>query len=385
MSESHFWIKDGIRFVYLSGDSPYEIGYSHGRLLKEEIGEFIEKIKNLIKGEFGGFLGTIILKFLIFRINLLKKKIPPDVLEEMRGIADGSGQDLKWIITSNEGYEVFVSLQGLLGLYRCSFFAAPWKDSDYTVIGKTTDLTNYSPLSDIFSKKRVVFIYDYKWLGKKVINLSFPMCLSGDTSILEDGSMCAFNDGGWASGINFRDLPVFIITKQASKVSKNASDLLGNIKKYKTMKPYVYLISDGTKENSFLVEACEGDYFVKKFDGRLINTNHFESEEMRKKHYKKGYENDILYTNTFERYNNLKNNVKEFSNLKEAIEVLKIHEDTFKIDNGSISNLGTVQAYVYFPRERKLLIPDGQKAPVTLNSKWVDFSLDEIFNHKKQS
>ena len=75
----------------------------------------------------------------------------------------------------------------------------------------------------------------------------------------------------------------------------------------------------------------------------------------------------------------------EFSNFKDVIDILKIHEKTFDINKGSISNSRTVQSLVYFSKKKKLIIPNGIKVPVTLTGKWIEFNLDEIFNHREQS
>lgn len=386
MSESHAWIKDGIKFVYLTGDSPYEIGFEHGRLLKKEIEELIKEIKRFAKENHGSFLTFIILNFFFLRSKSFKKRFPKNLIEEMKGVADGSGQNIKWVILANSIYEMAVPLTDFLKLNGCSFFAGSWKNSNYTIIGKTTDLMESKFLTDLLSKHRIVIIYDCKWTKSRYMTFSFPLCLTGDSVIFENGPVIAFNDGGWTEKkIDFKNIPLVPIIKEISNKSENIDKILENLKKYRTMKCYAGLLSDGTKKNSFLIELCKGDYHIKKFDKYLINTNHFKSEKMIKKHYREDYEKNIFYTSTLKRYQNIEEKMGSFSSLDDAMEIMEIHEDTFSIRNGSISNSRTVEAFVYFPKKKKLFIANGKKAPVTLTGEWIEFNLDEIFNHKKQS
>jgi predicted choloylglycine hydrolase len=79
--------------------TPYEIGFQHGRLLEERVRQanrqmlqyFTAKLMIPIVGEW-------VVYFLLDRTyNQLKPYIPQDFLEEMRGLADGSGVPLRMI------------------------------------------------------------------------------------------------------------------------------------------------------------------------------------------------------------------------------------------------------------------------------------------------
>jgi len=84
--ESKKIIKNGITVVYLSG-SPYEIGFAHGKLCKEEILQahefhfWLYDNRNNIES-MQGWMKTA---------RDLEKYIPEEYIEEMKGIADGSG------------------------------------------------------------------------------------------------------------------------------------------------------------------------------------------------------------------------------------------------------------------------------------------------------
>lgn len=375
--------RNGIKFVYLSGDTPFEIGYEHGKLLKNEIKEIFEKLEAFLREKYGPVLGITLIKIIPLYSKTLKKRFSKDHLEEMRGISEGSGKKLEWIVFVNSLYEIGVFFHKFLGQNACSFFAAPWKNSKYVVSGKTTDVFSKTSVPKIFSKYRVVFVYDYK-SKSQYITFSFPSCTIGDSVIFRDGSLLALNDGGWSHRkINFRNEPILGILKKCANNSKNTKDVLRNIKKLKTTKPYVYLVTDGTKNGSLMIETSNGEYNVKKFEKYLINTNHLKSKNLIKSYYTEGYKEKKSYTNTLKRYENIEKKIGKMSDLKSGIELLKIHEKTLDSNKGSVSNNGTIQGYVYFPKEKKVVVTNGKKTPVTLTGKWIELNTEDLFNEKK--
>ncbi|HEY1023704.1 MAG TPA: C45 family peptidase [Sphingobacteriaceae bacterium] len=79
--------------IELSG-TPYERGLQHGRQLKKEIAEVYGKWKESIRKETGISADSVIADFLATtNFTPAIKKWTPDVLDEVRGIADGSGQN----------------------------------------------------------------------------------------------------------------------------------------------------------------------------------------------------------------------------------------------------------------------------------------------------
>ncbi len=114
-------------------------------------------------------------------------------------------------------------------------------------------------------------------------------------------------------------------------------------------------------------------------DGNIINTNHFVSQEMKEKWYVNNYKERKEYKVTVERAKNIENKIKKgINSLNEAVETIKIHEQTFDPALGSVSNDGTVQGFVYLPVERKILFPSGDEVPPTFYGTWQEFELDEI-------
>jgi hypothetical protein len=89
------------QILHLKG-TPYERGYSHGFLLKEQIQRniagYIDKLKSPTPGRIEEFIKNL---------PALMSCIPKHFLEEMKGVADGSGVALSKIVTLNLLPEMF--------------------------------------------------------------------------------------------------------------------------------------------------------------------------------------------------------------------------------------------------------------------------------------
>ncbi len=115
-------VKNGITVVYLSG-SPYEIGFAHGKLCKEEIQQAHEYhfwlYDNQKSSEYmQGWMKTA---------KEVEKHIPEEYIEEMRGLGDGSGI----------GYDKILFINLLTTVARkdgCFAFAYKDKNSNIHVV-----------------------------------------------------------------------------------------------------------------------------------------------------------------------------------------------------------------------------------------------------------
>jgi hypothetical protein len=104
---SRKYVKGGITVVYLTG-TPYEIGFAHGKLCKREINEankpFFDSYNRLLEKSSDRWRQIS---------NRLKKHIPQEYHEEMRGISDGSEIEfdkilfLNMLTTISEGNRCF--------------------------------------------------------------------------------------------------------------------------------------------------------------------------------------------------------------------------------------------------------------------------------------
>lgn len=93
--------KNGHYLLHVRG-SPYEMGFQHGKLLKGSIERNVEQFIDTPPSENGGRASAF-----LNNLPQVKKHIPPSLLEEMEGIADGSGIPLNKILILNLFPEMF--------------------------------------------------------------------------------------------------------------------------------------------------------------------------------------------------------------------------------------------------------------------------------------
>jgi isopenicillin-N N-acyltransferase-like protein len=91
------------KVIYLKG-SAYEIGYQHGTLLKAEIALNTERFITPLSTNRGK---PPIIAYFLEAIPKIMQYIPQELMEEMQGIADASGQSLKTIMLMNLFPEMF--------------------------------------------------------------------------------------------------------------------------------------------------------------------------------------------------------------------------------------------------------------------------------------
>ncbi len=129
--------------VTFSG-SGYELGLQHGKALKKEISEVIGAWKkntsfNLKKD------ADIVLKdfFEYAKFDKAIKKWTPELYNEIRGIADGSNQELNDVMVLNLLDEFWVYIANLQN-HHCSSLGVPARNGKPGYISQNMDLENYT-------------------------------------------------------------------------------------------------------------------------------------------------------------------------------------------------------------------------------------------------
>lgn len=132
-----------LREVRLSG-SGYALGLQHGQQLKKEIGEIVAKWKKSVENELKQPADTIVKQFFAYaRFDEAIKKWTPELYEEVRGIADGSGQAFNDIMVHNLLDEFWV-WQDARAKHHCSGIGVPSRDGQPGYIAQNMDLEGYT-------------------------------------------------------------------------------------------------------------------------------------------------------------------------------------------------------------------------------------------------
>lgn len=135
--------KREIREVKLEG-SGYELGLQHGRLLKKEIDEIVKKMKANTADIFKKDADQVLKDFFVyaqFTENI--QKYTPELYEEVRGIAEGSGQKFNDILVLNLGDEFWVYIDNMNN-HHCSGVGVPSVNGSPSYIAQNMDIENYT-------------------------------------------------------------------------------------------------------------------------------------------------------------------------------------------------------------------------------------------------
>ena len=171
------YIKAGVTVVYLTG-SPYEIGLAHGTLCKREILE----VNRPYFEYFNQFLDDSSGKWEDFSKEL-KKRIPQEYLEEMRGISDGSQIEFDKILFLN-------ALSTISMANKC--FAFSFRETNSKII--TFRQIDNDPKSPLYKNMILYIIKPQK--GYSFAAILNPGWVDGETGMNEHGVTVSQNNIG---------------------------------------------------------------------------------------------------------------------------------------------------------------------------------------------
>jgi isopenicillin-N N-acyltransferase like protein len=135
--------KRELREITLTGTG-YELGLQHGKLLKKEIGEIVGKWKKNTSDMMGRDADTVLAEFFQYaQFTAAIKKWTPDLYEEVRGIAAGSGQQLNDIMVFNLLDEFWV-YQDNISNHHCSGIGVPARNGNSGYIAQNMDIESYT-------------------------------------------------------------------------------------------------------------------------------------------------------------------------------------------------------------------------------------------------
>ena len=131
-----------LRVVELEG-TPYEIGLTHGRALKAEIGELVGRWKTDLAVTYKVPAETFI-KALLERTDFKPsiERWTPGLLDEVRGIADGAGMDFDTLYAFQLIDEIWVAGPDM-GFAKCTSVAAGPRQGRPAFVAQTLDIPTF--------------------------------------------------------------------------------------------------------------------------------------------------------------------------------------------------------------------------------------------------
>ncbi|WP_273333668.1 C45 family autoproteolytic acyltransferase/hydolase [Dictyoglomus turgidum] len=351
-------LKDtGIRIVELRGN-PYEIGYQHGKELKEEIQYFSHRIEKLI-------IYKTILKTAKELAEEFGKTYPEfkELIEEMKGISNGAEVPYENILLFNLMDEIVLNYYWKISIIGCSAFVFRNKDGNL-IIGRNLDygvFVNELPLCP------VIFKY-YPEKGNPFISISFPGLVGAYTGISKNLYISINVSQSHKTNMG---APECLITRKIIQYSNSIDEALEN-----ALYPYQglnLLIADDKK--AVVLEISPRKKAIRELDKErfLVITNHFQHPEMISEQAEKLIEElPTPVDGTFVRQINTKERekiIREMISSKEEIDV-EYGKEILK----NVSTRLTLQSIIYLPFQRKLFIAKNTTSPVSYGE-WLEFNL----------
>lgn len=278
--------------LHLKG-SPYERGYQHGVLLREEIKlGVVKEYADIISQGRGGFSfkNWLLGKYLDYKVyKPLEKAQPKDLLAELKGIADGSGMPYETIFKANHDTAVSMTLMPVfihsrikelqkmgIDVGACSTFVATREAAlnGKTVVGRNTD---YHGLGGWPRYQTVMFVEPDK--GFKHVRMGTAGILMWTPGMNEKGIVFCQHfmiyDDCQPHGWNIAAFTDEILRKANSVES--ALDLIRNNPRGASCG---FVITDGKTKEAVAVEVSTSSAAVRHLEnGALAMTNMAVSQE----------------------------------------------------------------------------------------------------------
>ena len=198
-------LQNGIYFIEVSG-TPYEMGKQHGVALKDQIIDAVADYKASVKKLFGEENAQLIFYWVLNEAKFkqdIEKQIP-NVIEELKGIADGAGVSFDDVLLTNMFEEVYEAAPSRFGLKPIN--APRQGGTSFTVAsGKKRFSGQNMEYSGNLQGKQLVIRYQYS--NRQLLTYGFVGQIGG-------------------VGVNSNGLSVFVTTLPQGK--KREQDGLGS-------------------------------------------------------------------------------------------------------------------------------------------------------------
>jgi predicted choloylglycine hydrolase len=252
---------DGVKILHLNG-SYYNMGLQHGLLLKDET-----------NANFRAFCNWIIERGFSYeelaeKWNIMKPYLPKCYIEEMEGVADGSGLSLENISVYNVGFYLVVN---------CGSFAA-WGSAIKD--GKLYHARSHDFPIKIKDPKTGIYLVE-----TQVLIARKPTGFFSSVSPSEAGMVTAsdgLNDmaiatgmlSSWTDDETLQGIDVGFRMRMVLDTASNITEALDIITSNKTL-GYNFIVSDGKIPISYAVETTANLSYIGTWDNQTESTKPF--------------------------------------------------------------------------------------------------------------
>jgi len=136
-TRSYLDSQDGLEVLHLEG-SPFERGVAHGKFLREEIHQTIDRWIREVEEQFHADFHTVLAEFLeSTSYQAWLKELDPDLLDEVFGMAESSGVAYGTLLAFQMSEEMMTVLEG--EVRNCTVLGFCGSDSSHTLLAQNMD------------------------------------------------------------------------------------------------------------------------------------------------------------------------------------------------------------------------------------------------------
>lgn len=342
----------GLCVVELSG-APREIGHAHGTLFAAEITLMRARLLSYLSDISFGIGGRALMRLLVFLAGRMAPFIPEELKEEMRGIAEGSGQSYSFILLMNALDDVLVNL-------GCSSLAITGNLSKdgRLIVGRNLD---YPLFYDFLPRLTTVFKITPRE-GRAFVSVAWPG-FSAVVTGMNDAGVFLADLTSISRDRTMKGTPALLLNRALIQHSGSLEDLTQgfSLAKRTVGKNLMTASPSGCR----VIEVSATRLAVREaFGGFLACTNHFEEPDMATlqggirtppktglpdSYYSYAYSKERL-----ERMRSLASGGK--ASIDDLMKVL---------GSEPVANITTVQSVIAVPETRGLYVAYGVSTPVS--------------------
>ncbi len=385
---------NGIISVKLTGSS-FDIGYQHGKILKDEIKDgihkyFSEQISKLLKSDKrfrNNAVNKVVVRFLKSKAQKFIQRIPDEIKEELRGISEGAEISYKlalemyvfpelmsYIISKStkENYSFKSHLSGDILMGCTSILAYGDATPDNNLLhGRNLDAIGIGYWDKYPLIQHVEPDNGYKYISISSAGLAGAVI----TGMNEKGITYALHQN-YTKEFNENNMPILalgiMILKHADTLSK-AKDI---IKSAKSVGGWSVVVSDAKIKDAFIAEICADEVFFRSSDrDLLICTNSYLLPDL---HEKEIVLSPLLSLSSTQRYQRaIQLASKEYylikpQNMADWLgDRFDISSEKEKVFGYTISQNNTVGSVIFSPDQNMFWMAEGT-TPVC-NNNYIPF------------
>lgn len=379
----------GIISVKLTG-KPYDIGFQHGTLLKEEVNEGVYKyystqISKLLRNDKrfrNDAINKIAVRFLKNKAQKFIHKIPAEIKEEIKGISDGAGVDYKSAleiyvfpemmsyITSkstkeNYSFKSHLSGQSLMGCTSILAYGDATPDNDL-LHGR-----NFDSIGIGYWDKYPMIAHIEPENGFKYVSVSSAGMAGAVISGMNEKGITYALHQSYTKEYDDNNMPILALGTMVLKYADTLSKAQDIIKNAKAVGGWSIVVSDSKIKDGFVAEICASEVFFRSSDrDLLVCTNSYLLPDLYEKEI---VVSPLLSLSSSQRYQRaIQLAGKEYYSIKPENIVnwlgdrYDISSEKEKVFGYTISQNNTVSSVIFSPDKKMLWMAVGT-APVCNN------------------